>query len=166
MGWLLGGVLYSAVYVVVGASLHRHQDALFWFRLLALMCPPAIGVAVIVHRRRVWSGCQWLFWATIALGLVMSGIGVFGWTSAALLLSHDVSWLGWYAVFPLFGTVTPLFALLTQPHRGPRDQLAATTAVDIAGIAVMTGFLYSPSSSFSRSWCSLAWARRRCWRET
>src|SRR5262249_17474665 len=42
-----------------------------------------------------------------------------------------------------FGGIAPLFALLAQPHRGRREELTATTAVDIAGIAVMTGFLYS-----------------------
>ncbi len=46
-------------------------------------------------------------------------------------------------MFALFGAVAPLLALLAQPHRGPRDRSAATTAVDIAGIAVLTGFLYS-----------------------
>jgi PAS domain S-box-containing protein len=43
----------------------------------------------------------------------------------------------------LFGGIAPLFALLAQPHRGTREPLAATTAVDIAGLAVVTGFLYS-----------------------
>ena len=46
-------------------------------------------------------------------------------------------------MFALFGSVAPLFALLAQPHRGAREPLAATTAVDIAGLAVVTGFLYS-----------------------
>ncbi|HWW85453.1 MAG TPA: ATP-binding protein, partial [Vicinamibacterales bacterium] len=50
---------------------------------------------------------------------------------------------GWHTVFALFGAVAPLFALLAQPHRGSRDGATSTTAVDIAGIAVMTGFLYS-----------------------
>jgi len=35
--------------------------------LLGLL-PPLAGVALIVRRRFLWSGCQWLFWATIALG--------------------------------------------------------------------------------------------------
>jgi PAS domain S-box-containing protein len=33
--------------------------------------------------------------------------------------------------------------LLAQPHRGAREPLAATTAVDLAGLTVVTGFLYS-----------------------
>jgi len=126
-----------------GALLRGHPDTLLWFRLFALLVPPLSGVFVIVRRRHVWSGCEWLFWATIALGLVMSAVGLLGWTVDSLLLARDVSWVGWHTVFALFGTVTPLFALLTQPHRGTRDSLTATTAVDIAGIAVMTGFLYS-----------------------
>src|SRR5262249_21194373 len=52
-------------------------------------------------------------------------------------------WLAWPAVFALFGGVAPLFGLLAQPHRGTREPLAATTAIDIAGLAVVTGFLYS-----------------------
>src|SRR6185369_16562199 len=97
---------------------------------------------VIVQRRQTWRGCQWLFWATIALGLAMSAMGLTGW-AADELLSHQTTWLAWPAVFALFGGVAPLFALLAQPHRGVRDPLAATTAIDIAGLAVVTGFLYS-----------------------
>ena len=98
------------------------------------------------HRRGAvtsWAGCQWLFWATLALGLVMSGISVVGWSVDELLLGVGTSWLGWHAVFALFGGVAPLLALLAQPHRGVREKVTATTAVDIAGIAVLTGFLYS-----------------------
>src|SRR4029077_20666882 len=69
--------------------------------------------------------------------------GVVGWSVDELLLGTSTSWLGWHAVFALFGGVAPLLALLAQPHRGVREKAAATTAVDIAGIAVLTGFLYS-----------------------
>jgi PAS domain S-box-containing protein len=120
-----------------------HADGLLWFRLFALLIPPASGLVVIHRRRHAWVGCEWLFWATISLGLMMSTVGLLGWTAEALLLEHNISWLGWHTVFSLFGTITPLFALLTQPHRGTRERLASTTAVDIAGVAVMTGFLYS-----------------------
>jgi PAS domain S-box-containing protein len=72
----------------------------------------------------------------------MSAMGLTGWALDELLFGHQ-SWLAWPAVFALFGNVAPLFALLAQPHRGPREPLAATTSVDIAGLAVVTGFLYS-----------------------
>src|SRR5260221_3353993 len=143
MVWLATGVVYSLVYLAGGWFLRGHSALLLYFRIAALLVPPMTGVGVIARRRHQWSGCQWLFWATMALGLMMSAIGLVGWTVDDLLLDREASWLGWYAVFALFGGVAPLFALLAQPHRGPREELTATTAVDIAGIAVMTGFLYS-----------------------
>ena len=81
--------------------------------------------------------------ATVALGLSMTAIGIVGWTVDEVMLGRETSWLGWYTVFALFGSVAPLFALLAQPHRGAREQVTPSTAVDIAGIAVITGFLYS-----------------------
>ena len=143
MAWLAGGVLYSVGYLLVGWLLHGHAHLLLAFRVSALIVPPMTGVIVIARRRSDWTGCHWLFWATIALGLTMSAIGLIGWTVDELLLARETSWLGWHTVFALFGAVAPLFGLLTQPHRGSREPMTASTAVDIAGIAVMTGFLYS-----------------------
>jgi PAS domain S-box-containing protein len=142
MGWLALGVLYSLTYASVAFLLRNQPAVLSWFRAIALLAPPLTGAVVIVRRRQTWSGCQWLFWSTIALGLTMSGIGLTGWATDELLSSRQ-TWLAWPAVFALFGNVAPLFALLAQPHRGPREPVAATTAIDIAGLAVVTGFLYS-----------------------
>jgi PAS domain S-box-containing protein len=143
MAWLGFGVIYSLAYVMVGWLLDGLPTALVWFRAVALLVPPLIGIFVIVRRRHAWTGCHWLFWATIVLGLTMSAIGLVGWTVSEILLGSSTSWLGWHAVFALFGAAAPLLALLAQPHRGPRERVTATTAVDIAGIAVLTGFLYS-----------------------
>src|SRR5947207_13131981 len=142
MYWLLLGVLYSFAYVVAGFLLRDQPTVLGWFRAAALFVPPMAGTFVIVRRRQSWSGCQWLFWATIALGLAMSAIGLSGWAADELMFARD-TWLAWPAVFALFGAIAPLFALLAQPHRGAREPIAATTAVDIAGLTVFTGFLYS-----------------------
>ena len=143
MTWLGCGVLYSLAYLGIGWVLRGHGAALLWFRVIALLIPPLTGVVVIARRRHVWTGSHWLFWATIALGLTMSAIGLIGWTVDELLLGRETSWLGWFTVFALFGAVAPLLGLLAQPHRGSREAVTATMAVDIAGIAVMTGFLYS-----------------------
>jgi PAS domain S-box-containing protein len=142
MGWLFLGVVYSIAYAGVGYALRDHLSALSWFRAAALAIPPLTAAMVIVRRRHTWTGCQWLFWSTIALGLAMSAIGLTGWAADELLFGQQ-SWLAWPVVFALFGNVAPLFALLAQPHQGPREPLAATTSVDIAGLAVVTGFLYS-----------------------
>ena len=143
MGWLALGAAYSITYAVVGAFLRPYPDLLPWFRFVALLVPPLVAVVSIVRRRHAWAGCQWLFWGTLALGLLMSGLSVVGWTVDEMFLGVSTSWLGWHAVFALFGGVAPLLALLSQPHYGVREKVTATIAVDIAGIAVLTGFLYS-----------------------
>jgi PAS domain S-box-containing protein len=127
---------------MVGWLLQDRAVVHSWFRAAALLVPPMAGTIVIVRRRQTWTGCQWLFWATIAVGLAMSAVGLTGWAADELMFRRE-TWLAWPAVFALFGGVAPLFALLAQPHRGPREPLAATTAVDIAGLTVVTGFLYS-----------------------
>jgi len=142
MSWLAAGALYSVGYATAGWLLRDNPFLLSSFRAVALSVPPLAGALVIFRRRRTWTGCQWLFWSTIALGLVMSAVGLTGWAVDEFMFSRE-TWLAWPAVFALFGSVAPLFALLAQPHRGPRETLAATTAVDIAGLAVVTGFLYS-----------------------
>jgi PAS domain S-box-containing protein len=142
MLWLLLGILYSSAYVAIGFLLRDQPVVLGWFRAAALLVPPMTGAIVIVRRRHSWRGCQWLFWATVALGLAMSAIGLTGWAADELVFGRD-TWLAWPVVFALFGGVAPLFGLLAQPHRGTREPLAATTAIDIAGLAVVTGFLYS-----------------------
>jgi PAS domain S-box-containing protein len=143
MGWLVFGIIYTGLYFVAGRWLVDHGPLFSAFRLGALLVPPLLGMAVIVHRRGRWTGCQWLFWAVIALGLLTAAVGHIGWMLDELLMDRRTSWLGWHAVFVMFGTAAPLLALLAQPHRGTREGAAATTAVDIAGIAVVTGFLYS-----------------------
>ena len=142
MGWLAFGVVYSIGYAAVGWLLRGHPAGWSWFRAIALLIPPMTGAIVVFNRRHTWRGCQWLFWATIALGLTMSAIGLTGWAADELMFSRQ-TWLAWPAVFALFGAMAPLFALMAQPHRGSREELAVTTAVDIAGLAVVTGFLYS-----------------------
>ena len=142
MGWLTAGVVYSLAYAAGATLLPQTPTLLSWYRAAAL-CVPALTAAVVIFRSRErWQGCQWLYWATIALGLVMSAIGLTGWAVDELVMRRE-AWLAWPAVFTLFGGIAPLFALLAQPHKGAREPLAATTAVDIAGLAVVTGFLYS-----------------------
>ncbi len=143
MAWLAFGVAYAVIYWILGILLQGSHLPLHWIRLPALLLPPLLGIHAIVRRRHTWTGCQWLFWATIALGLMMSATGLVGWTLDDLLLNRETSWLGWHTVFALFGAAAPLLALLAQPHRGSREDATASTAVDIAGVAVVIGFLYS-----------------------
>src|SRR5258708_17687270 len=117
MSWLLLGVLYSFAYVIAGWTLRDQPLMLGWFRAAALLVPPMTGTMVIVRRRHAWSGCQWLFWATIALGLAMSAIGLTGWAADELMFARH-AWLAWPAVFAPFGPGAPLFPPLAHPPPG------------------------------------------------
>src|SRR5918992_170662 len=114
MGWLALGAAYSIIYAIVGAYLRPYPEVVPWFRIVALLLPPLAGVAMIARRRHMWAGCQWLFWATLALGLLMSGISVIGWSVDEMMLGIGTSWLGWHAVFALFGGGAPLLSELQQ----------------------------------------------------
>ena len=94
MGWLASGIVYSIAYAIVGSLLRDQAAVLSWFRAAALLVPPLTGATVIVLRRQRWSGCQWLFWSTIALGLAMSAIGLTGW-AADELITRKETWLAW-----------------------------------------------------------------------
>ena len=91
MVWLALGAAYSVVYAVLGAYLRPFPNFLPWFRIVALLIPPLVGILVIAKRRHDWIGCQWLFWATIALGLSTTAIGIVGWTVDEVLLEHETS---------------------------------------------------------------------------
>src|SRR4051812_50052013 len=81
MGWLAFGIVYSIGYAAAGMLLRDQTAILSWFRAAALLLPPLTGATVIVLRRRQWSGCQWLFWATTGVGLAMPAIGLTGWAA-------------------------------------------------------------------------------------
>src|SRR5258706_6634054 len=110
MYWLLLGILYSFAYVAAGFLLRDQPTILGWFRAGALLVPPMTGAFVIVRRRQSWSGCQWLFWATIALGLAMSAIGLTGWAADELMFGR-ATWLPWPAGVALFGGAVPALGL-------------------------------------------------------
>ena len=131
MGWLAAGVLYSLAYAGVGLLLQHQPLYLSWFRAGTLCIPPLTGAVLIFRSRSRWKGCQWLYWSTMALGLVMSAVGLTGWAVDDILTRRE-TWLAWPAVFTLFGGIAPLFASLAQPHRGAREPLAATTAAGIS----------------------------------
>lgn len=143
MSWLVLGFGYALVYVIAEQWLFEGMLLATWFRAVAFITPPVLAVMAIVRRRNDWEGCHRVFWATVAIGLAVSTIGFLGWTLDGFFLGRDPSPLEWHAVLALFGTAAPLLALLAQPHLGSRERAAATTAVDIAGIAVFTGFLFS-----------------------
>jgi PAS domain S-box-containing protein len=141
-GYLAGGLLFLAVYALVGWALRGHDFGLSLFGNATLVWSAGLVLAVIVRRRREWLGCQRLFWDVIAIAMVLWIIGHLGWAYDQILY-HEQSWLKWHTIFSLCAGVGPLIALLTWPHRGPRSERVAPVAMTIAAYWLFAVFIYS-----------------------
>jgi PAS domain S-box-containing protein len=143
MSWLTLGLVYALLYAAAGWLLAGYPTALRWYGSIGVLIPAILVVSRIIRRRHDWVGAQWLFWATIGAGFVLWIAGHVGWAAQQLVAGQEPVWLSWHTAFSLCGGVAPLLALLARPHLGPRPGALATTAVDIGGFALLTGFAYA-----------------------
>jgi len=143
MNWLAFGAAYVGAHIVVGWALASHPVAHAWFGNLALLAPPLLFAALVIRRRRDWVGCEWLFWASLALGALLWAVGHLGFTLDDLVFAAPNPWLRGHTVFTLAGASAIAVALLAEPHRGPREGAVATVAVDLAGAAIFVLFLFA-----------------------
>ncbi len=135
-------VVYLILYSAAGAALTRFPTLLSIYGAAGLLLPAASVAAVIYARRREWSGCQRLFWDTIAIGMILWCIGHIGWAFGEIVLRRP-SWLQWHTLFSLCGGTAPLIALLARPYLGPRRYATGRTALDIAGWGLFAAFFFS-----------------------
>ncbi len=143
MSLFRASLLYCALYALTGWLLSGYPGAAQIFGNVAIFVAPGLVVWVILRRRRDWAGCQWLFWATMLLGVSLWALGQMGWAFNELLFGRELPWLQWHSILQLFGSVAPLLALLARPQRGVRDRDVAPLALDIVAVAIVAGFLYS-----------------------
>jgi len=99
-------------------------------------------IAVVVSRRRQWSGSQRLFWDVVGVAMALWIIGHVGWAYEQLVLRQQ-SWLRWHTIFSICAGIGPLIALLARPHRGARAGFVAPTAMTIGAYWLFGIFLYS-----------------------
>jgi PAS domain S-box-containing protein len=99
-------------------------------------------LAVVLRRRRLWAGCQRLFWDIFAAGIALWLMGRIGWTYETFL-GVEGFWLSWHAAFTLCGVLGPLIALTVRPHDGVRRYTTATASVDVASYTLLGIFLYT-----------------------
>ena len=142
MLYLFLGLAYLVAYVAIGWLLRDHALARSIFGDIGLLIPPLGVCAVILRRRRVWRGCQRLFWDTFAIGVGLWIIGHIGWTFEDLVLGRQ-SWLRWHTVFSLCGGIGPLIALFARPHRGVRTDAVGGVGVVLASYGLLAVFIYS-----------------------
>jgi PAS domain S-box-containing protein len=141
MMWAIVGLAYSAVYAALVVALGDTH-----LRLLignaALLLPPLVPLAVIVWRRRRWFGHEAVYWGAIGAWALLWLIGQIGWSADEVLHATPLPWFKWHVVLQLGGSAMPLIALIVRPHRREPPDTAVTSAIDIAVLLVLTGFLY------------------------
>jgi two-component system NtrC family sensor kinase len=140
--YLLRGILYVGVYVVLAAVFRGHSLAQSIFGNVGLLIPAITFCFIIVRRRSEWRGVQRLYWDTCLLGMILWSIGHLGWAFSDLVL-HQVSWVQWHALFSLCGGLGLLVALLARPHLGPRENATGAIAVTLVSYGVLGGFVYA-----------------------
>src|SRR5512141_2952408 len=122
-GSLWFGLAYLLLYMAGGWLLDGHPLARAVFGNVGLLGAPLLVCAIILRRRRTWTGCHRLFWDTFGIGVALWAIGHVGFAYDEIVLGR-VSWLEWHTVFSLCGGICPLIALLARPHRGARPESA------------------------------------------
>ena len=142
MSYLTIGIGYLIVYTAIGRSLASYPTALSIYGAIGLLLPALSVPAIVIRRRRQWSGCQRLFWDTIAIGMVLWCIGHVGWAFGEIVFRRP-SWLQWHTLFSLCGGAAPLVALAARPHRGVRAHSVSRTALDIGGWSLLAAFVYT-----------------------
>src|SRR5215467_14212521 len=141
MNWAVAGLVYAAVYVAALWALGDHAHARLLLANMALLVPPLVPLAVIWRRRHDWAGRQRVFFAAIAAWPLLWSVGQVSWTIDEVFLSTPLPWFTWHTILQLSGSALPLIAIVAWPHRGARTETAVTSAIDIAVLMFLTGFL-------------------------
>ena len=84
MNWLVGGLVYSALYVVLVSVLVDGHARLIAGNV-ALLLPPLAPLAVVVLHRRRWMGRESVYWWAIFVWALIWFIGQCGWFSDEVL---------------------------------------------------------------------------------
>ena len=139
MRYLVFGILYSVVYLGVGAALGGHPLA----RTVVadgLMLPLALATCVVIaRRRREWEGTHRLFWVSCGTGMALWCVGLIGFTINTI--TGHRAWVQWHTMFSLCAGIGSTVALLAMPHRGVRKASSAGIATELFSYAMLMGFI-------------------------
>jgi PAS domain S-box-containing protein len=139
--YLVFGILYSLVYLGLGAALGGYPLA----RTVVadgLLLTLALAICVaIARRRRDWEGTHRLFWVSFGTGIALWCVGQVGFTINSV--TGHRTWVQWHTMFSLCGGIGPTVALLAMPHRGVRKASSAGIATELVSYAMLMGFIYA-----------------------
>jgi PAS domain S-box-containing protein len=140
--WTAAATAYTAAYVAVILPLSGSETARVWVGNIGLLIPPLLPIAVVLRRRRDWSGRALVFWGAVAAGAGLWFVGHVAWMEAELVRDHLLPWVEWPVAAKLCGGILPMVALIAWPHAAIRGASPLSIALDIGGIAVVSLFLF------------------------
>jgi PAS domain S-box-containing protein len=140
--WTIAATAYTAAYVAAILLLAGNETERLWVGNIGLLIPPLFPIAMVLRRRRDWSGRALVFWGAVAAGSGLWFVGHLAWMDAELLRAHLLPWVEWPVAAKLCGGILPMVALLAWPHAAIRGASPISIAIDIAGIALVSLFLF------------------------
>src|SRR5262245_21526190 len=142
MIWISAAVGYCAAYAAAVLVFASDPQARLWMANIGLLLSPLLPVAVVLSRRRDWNGRALIYWAAMALGCALWAVGHIGWSSFEVMRGQPLPWLEWPVVLKLTGGVMPMLALIAWPHAQIRGWSLATVLLDLAGLTLVSAFLF------------------------
>ena len=141
MRWTAAAIAYAVAYLVVSLLSASDQTVRLWAGNIGLLIPPLLPIAVVLRRRREWSGRTLVFWCAVAAGSALWLIGHAAWTEAELVRGRLLPWVEWPVAAKLCGGMLPMVALIAWPHASIRGASPLGIALDIGGITIVSLFL-------------------------
>jgi PAS domain S-box-containing protein len=142
MLWIAAAVAYCIVYLAAVSLQGIEPEARRWIGDLGLLLSPVLPVAIVIARRRAWNGRALIYWATVALGCGLWVVGQVGWSAYELKWNQPLPWLEWPVALKLTGGVMPMLGLISWPHARIRGGSLVSVMLDIAGLTLVSGFLF------------------------
>jgi PAS domain S-box-containing protein len=142
MTWLAAALAYCVAYLAAVSLVGDDPMARRWAGNLGLLLSPILPVAIVVARHRAWNGRALIYWSTVAIGCGLWVAGHLGWSAYELQWNRPLPWLEWPVALKLTGGVMPMLGLICWPHARIRGGSLATAVLDIAGLTLVSGFLF------------------------
>src|ERR1044071_1378123 len=142
MIWIAAAAVYCVLYAGAVSLAGVDSVARPWIGDLGLLLSPLVPIAVVIKRRGIWNGRALVYWSALAIGCGLWVVGHLGWSAYELERHQPLPWVEWPVVLKLTGAVIPMLGLVAWPHAQIRGGSLAAAVLDIAGLTLVSAFLF------------------------
>jgi len=142
MMWLAAAAGYCIAYLGAVTLAGGDPHLRLWIADAGLLLSPFVPLVIVCARWRDWNGRARIYWSVLAAGCALWVAGHVGWSVSELLEDQPLPWLEWPVALKLTGAVMPIIGLIAWPHAQIRGGSLATIVLDIAGVTLVSAFLF------------------------